>query len=380
VREYAIVAGKKLRCGYTTGSCAAAAAKAAVIMLLSGQNLEQVQLATPKGIVLNLDLEAITREKTAVTCAIRKDAGDDYDDTNHLLIYAKVEKISQPQILLVGGVGVGRVTKPGLSVPIGEAAINPIPRKMLTTEVEKIKQQYAYAAGLKITIFVPGGEEVAKKTFNPRLGIINGISILGTSGIVEPMSEKALLDTIHVEMDMLKAKGIKLLPVFFGNYGVDFARHSLHLDLEDYVVCSNFIGETLDYAVYSGFTQLLLIGHAGKLIKVAQGVMNTHSRIADCRTEVLAVEALLLGASREVGQRLYMATTTEEALNILAKESILEPVMAKVMKRISYYLTQRVQGKLTVGAIMFSMQQQLLGKNKEADLLLTNLKTEGKLR
>ena len=370
MEEYQFSQGKNLRCGYTTGSCATAAARAAATMLLTGERVATVRIDTPKGVVLELEPLEVELAEQYVSCAIRKDSGDDPDDTNGVLVFAKVEKVAEPGVHIEGGVGVGRVTKPGLACAVGGPAINPTPRRMITAEVGSVMEQAGYSEGLLVTISIPEGVEIAKKTFNPRLGIIGGLSVLGTSGIVEPMSEKALIETMYVEMRAQKARGNKHLLVFFGNYGEDFTRDVMQLDLEGAVTCSNFVGELLDYAVFLGFETLLLIGHSGKLVKLAQGVMNTHSKYADCRTELFALEAMFHGASIEVGQEIYHCLTTDEATKILKREQTFEPVMDKVTERIDFYMQHRVHGKIKTAAFMFSNVYGILGKTKAADELI----------
>ena len=377
MEEYQFSQGKNLRCGYTTGSCATAAAKAAATMLLAGERVATVRIDTPKGVVLELEPLEVELAEQYVSCAIRKDSGDDPDDTNGVLVFAKVEKVAEPGVHIEGGVGVGRVTKPGLACAVGGPAINPTPRRMITAEVGSVMEQAGYSEGLLVTISIPEGVEIAKKTFNPRLGIIGGLSVLGTSGIVEPMSEKALIETMYVEMRAQKARGNKNLLVFFGNYGEDFTRDVMQLDLEGAVTCSNFVGELLDYAVFLGFETLLLIGHSGKLVKLAQGVMNTHSKYADCRTELFALEAMFHGASIEVGQEIYHCLTTDEVTKILKREQIFEPVMDKVNERIDFYMQHRVHGKIKTAAFMFSNVYGILGKTKAADELIQLHKQKG---
>ena len=377
MEEYQFSQGKNLRCGYTTGSCATAAAKAAATMLLTGERVATVRIDTPKGVVLELEPLEVELAEQYVSCAIRKDSGDDPDDTNGVLVFAKVEKVAEPGVHIEGGVGVGRVTKPGLACAMGGPAINPTPRRMITAEVGSVMEQAGYSEGLLVTISIPEGVEIAKKTFNPRLGIIGGLSVLGTSGIVEPMSEKALIETMYVEMRAQKARGNKHLLVFFGNYGEDFTRDVMQLDLEGAVTCSNFVGELLDYAVFLGFETLLLIGHSGKLVKLAQGVMNTHSKYADCRTELFALEAMFHGASIEVGQKIYHCLTTDEVTKILKREQIFEPVMDKVTERIDFYMQHRVHGKIKTAAFMFSNVYGILGKTKAADELIQLHKQKG---
>lgn len=370
VEEYAFSQGRRLRCGYTTGSCAAAAAQAATHLLLGGGRLAAVGLATPKGTVLQLSPLDYQQGPGWASCAVQKDSGDDPDITDGLLVYAKAELRQEPGIAIQGGPGVGRVTQPGLACAPGEAAINPVPRRMIEAAARGEAEAAAYSGGLLITISLPRGEELAKLTFNPRLGIVGGLSILGTSGIVEPMSDRALIQTLYLEMDAQKARGTQDLLAFFGNYGEDYAREVLHLDLGRAVTCSNFVGELLDYAAYLGFRSLLLIGHSGKLVKLAQGVMNTHSKYADCRTESLALGALFAGAPLKAVQAVYAANTTDEGVQLLKELGLLQPVMAFVCQRIAFYLQHRVHGRVQTAALVFSNVHGLLGQSPGAAELL----------
>ncbi len=369
---------KKLRTGYTTGSCAAAATKAAVRMLLSGEEIQNISLVTPNQTRLYLEVKDISRTKNKVSCAIQKDSGDDPDVTNGICVYASVEKISSNEITLDGGTGVGRVTRKGLEQSIGQAAINKVPREMILKEVKEECETYAYRQGLSIVISVPGGEELAKRTFNPRLGIEGGISILGTTGIVEPMSEKALTDTIFLEMKMLKTNGIDWCYVVPGNYGIDFLNDSLGFDVDLAVKYSNYVGDVIDDAVNLGMKGILFVGHIGKLIKVAAGVMNTHSRQADCRMEVLSTHAALCGADREVIAQLMGCITTTEAIEILKREDLLDAVMESVMKKVEFYLTNRAGEELKIGAIIFSKEDGILGKTSAVEELLEQIQKQKK--
>lgn len=369
MESYEVVQGKKLRQGYTTGSCAAAATKAAARMLLGRVAVPVVQLTTPRGLVLDLEPEDVHVTAHAATCAIRKDSGDDPDITDGVRIYATVEKTASGWELAAGP-GVGTVTKDGLACAKGGPAINPVPQRMIRAAAESEAAAAGYTGGLKVTISIPGGDVLAAKTFNPRLGIEGGLSILGTSGIVDPMSEKALVDTIKTEMKARRANGDTHLLAFFGNYGVDFGRDTLHLDVERRVTCSNYVGDMLDYAVYCGFTDVLLIGHAGKLIKLALGIMNTHSRYADGRTEFMALQAVFAGASVETAKRIYASRTTDEAIAILKEAQVLEPVMQAATERIEYYMEQRVHGELRCGAILFSNTYGVLGETSHVPELI----------
>ena len=375
---YVIRNQKKLRFGYTTGSCAAGAARGAARLLLGEDEISEVELMTPKGILLHLEILDRKRSENAASCAVRKDAGDDPDTTNGILVYAKVEKFlirsdMEDRIVIDGGIGVGRVTKPGLSQKVGEAAINPVPRAMILQAVEEIADQYHYEGGLKVTISVPEGEKIARKTFNPRLGIVGGISILGTSGIVEPMSEAALVQSIRVEMKQHFSQGEEYLLVTPGNYGADYLREHMDLPYEKNIKCSNYVGETIDMAIDMGVKGILFIAHIGKFVKVAAGIMNTHSHSADARMEVLASNAIRAGAPLECAKEILNASTTDEALDILNRYQMTQGTMKEVLDRIQFYLNHRSYEQILLGAVVFSNTCGYLGQTADAAKLIEQI-------
>lgn len=372
--EYVEKKDKRLRRGYTTGSCAAAAAKGAAQMLLGGARVESVELMTPKGIPLRLALEEIRQEAETVSCGVVKDGGDDPDTTHGLLICAQVSRCGKPGVYIEGGAGVGRVTVPGLDQPVGAAAINHVPRQMIQSAVEDVCRAYGYTGGIQVLVTVPGGAEAAKKTFNPRLGIQGGISILGTSGIVEPMSERALVKSIEVEMNVRIAQGMRVLLVTPGNYGEAFLKEHLPLPFEKNMKCSNHIGETIDMAVEKGVSGILFVGHIGKLIKVAGGIMNTHSHSADCRCELMAANALRAGISREGALAILETKTTDEALDILDGEHVLEETMRLIADKIQFYLEHRSYSKIRLGAVFFSSVRGYLGETENARQLMEQIR------
>ncbi len=372
-----------MRYGFTTGSCAAAAAKAAAYMLLSGRQKNTITIETPKGIPYTAEILEITRGEKAVQCAVRKDGGDDPDITSGALINAEVSltdhtrtQATDTRIHIDGGIGVGRVTKPGLDQPVGNAAINHVPREMIAKEVLEVCDLMDYKGNLQVIISVPEGEAIAKQTFNPRLGIVGGISILGTSGIVEPMSNQALLDTIRVELNQRRAEGFDYIAVAPGNYGLDFMKRAYHYDLDRSVKCSNFIGVTIDMAVECGFTRMLLTGHIGKLIKVAGGIMNTHSKEADCRMELLSAFAIHEGAGADVAAKILDCVATEEAVRLLREAGKQQEVMDYAMERIMFYLNKRAGGRMQIDCIMYDNTFGELAKSKEADRWFTLLERD----
>lgn len=373
---YIIRNNRKMRFGYTTGTCAAAASEAAARMLLSGEEIRDISFMTPKGILLNLEILHIEKGEDFVSCAVRKDAGDDPDMTDGLEIFSRVKKTGESKIVLDGGPGVGRVTKKGLEQPVGSAAINKVPRSMILKAAEDICSEYDHEGGLEIIISVPNGEEAAKKTFNPRLGIQGGISILGTSGIVEPMSESALIKTIEVEMRQRVENGSRFLLVTPGNYGSAYLKEHMDLPLEEAMKCSNYVGETIDMAVSMGVEGILFVSHIGKFVKVAAGIMNTHSRCADARAEVLAANAMRAGISAETALDILNTVTTDEALVLIQREGKLKETMKEVTDRISYYLHHRAYDRMKMGAVIFSNEFGYLGETEKAGELIRLIKEE----
>ena len=372
---YVIKNNKKLRYGYTTGSCAAAAAKAAAQMLLTGETVENIDLMTPKGILLHLEILDIHQGTEEVSCAVRKDGGDDPDATHGLLVYAAVRKKKESGVDIDGGRGVGRVTKKGLEQPVGAAAINKMPRTMIHEAVEDVADAFGYAGGFSVVISIPGGEEIAKKTFNPRLGIMGGISVLGTSGIVVPMSEAALIASIHAEMRLRKENGGDYLLITPGNYGAAFASTYPDVNVENSVKCSNYVGETLDYAVNLGIKGILFVADIGKFIKVSGGIMNTHSRCADSRAELMTAAAIRAGADLETAKQLLETITTVEAIGILKEKRLLEKTMAEIMPRVHYYLQHRIGEAFPTEAILFSNEHGFLGETEGAQKMLEHFRT-----
>ena len=365
---------KKLRSGFTTGSCAAAAAKAAAWMLLAGTEKSNISIITPKGAAFDAEILEIKRTVDSVKCAVRKDGGDDPDVTTGALIFAEVSLSDEEGIRLDGGEGVGRVTRPGLDQPVGEAAINSVPRAMIKQEVAQVAEAYGYDGGFDVIISVPGGDAIAARTFNPRLGIEGGISIIGTSGVVEPMSEQAILDTIRVELRQQKAEGCKAAFISPGNYGLDFMKETYGMDLDRSVKCSNYIGLTVDMIKELGFESMLLTGHAGKLVKVAGGIMNTHSREADCRMEIIAAAAAKEGADTGLILGILECLTTEEAFAKLreADSQLAERTAERLMSGILASLRRRSGGGLHIECIMYTKENGLIAASDGAEEMIRN--------
>ena len=355
--NYIIKYGKSLRCGYTTGSCAAGAAKAAAEMLISREKLGNISIDTPAGILLTLKPLDIHIEEDHVCCCIVKDAGDDPDSTDKIEIYARVSKREDSKIVIDGGEGIGIITRSGFWGKSGTAAINPIPRKMITDELLKVSN-----CGFNVLIYAPRGKEIAKKTFNSNLGIIDGISIIGTKGIVEPMSEDALKKSVYIEIDDAYQRGIREIVLFLGNYGEKVVEK---LNLQGAKVkISNFIGDMLLYSKSKGFDKITLVGHIGKLCKLSIGAFNTHSKICDVRIEAFVYYLALNNAPFDLINNVNECKTSEEALKLIIDSNypvVINEMVAGCVDRIKRYLKDE-DNECSIDVIIYSMDYGILGR------------------
>ncbi len=359
--KYVLYQGKKLRYGYTTGSCAAAAAKAATQFLLKKEQIKKVAISIPIGEEIELPVDICGDENFAVGTVV-KDGGDDPDITNGIEICAKVSRRSDCKIMIYGGQGIGRVTKNGLPVQVGEAAINPIPMKMILQEVKKLVGQGEF--GVDVEIFVPRGEEISKNTLNPKLGIIGGISILGTSGLVKPMSEEAFKDSLALELNVaLRESGSKNLVFTFGNYGKNYAVEKLRMDEKRIVVISNFVGFMIEKACEAGVEKIFFVGNIGKLVKVAGGIFHTHSRVSDARLEILASNAVLCGEKHENILKILGSNTTEEAVGYVENPEVFQLLAKKASTRCQE-LAERSGKKIEVATLIFSNNMGELARSE----------------
>lgn len=362
MERYIEKGGKRLRYGYTTGTCAAAAAKASALLLFCGEISASVDIDTPKGWRVSVQIYELQMEggDAAVCCAI-KDSGDDPDMTSGMRIYARVQRSKRPEIRLEGGQGIGRVTRPGLSVAPGEPAINPVPRMMIESEVAAILPE---GEGAIVTILAPEGEEIARRTFNPKLGIEGGISIIGTSGIVEPMSEEAIKESLRLELSVLRSSGADIAVFSPGNYGRDFCMQN-GIGENLLIKTSNYAGYMLCEAEKLGFREILWVGHIGKLVKLAAGIFNMHSSCGDARLETLAAYAALKGAGRDVVERILSSNTAEEAAEHICDAGFNE-AFEEVARRSSAKCREFSGGSLKVGTVLFSQGRGLLAMCEDA--------------
>lgn len=361
--------GKELRYGLTTGSCATAAAASALEILLSKESIRDVKIVLPQGEEVYFQLSEVEIQPEYVQVTVIKDGGDDPDVTHGTSIVAKVT-LTDKDVIIDGGIGVGRVTKEGLKCKVGEAAINPVPRQMIEKNLRAVMEKYGYEKGVKVIISVPQGETLAKSTYNPRLGIVGGISILGTTGIVEPMSEKAIVDTNKVLIDKRHMQDSEIILISPGNYGRDFCKEYLGIDIEKSIPISNFVGETLDYIKYKGFKKIIFVGHIGKIVKCAGGIMNTHSYYADCRMELIGINCALEGASVETLNKLMQCISTDQALDVIKDEPYFLRFKKRIMDRIMYHLDFRLKNQVEIAVVMFSSDRNQIFKSENADDLI----------
>ena len=375
--RYVVKNGEKLRTGYTTGTTATVAAVAAAKMLLTGEAIHEARVSLPQGDEAMLEVKSCRIHDDACTAVVLKDGGDDPDITHGTEINATIRLISDG-IEIKGGRGVGTVTTEGMRCATGEAAINPVPRKMIRENLNNLATELEYEGGFSVTISVPQGEDLAKQTYNPRLGIVGGISILGTTGIVWPMSEKALIDTIKVELDRKYADNPEYVIISPGNYGQDYCQNNLGIDINDAVKISNFLGDSLDYIAYKGFKKVLLVGHTGKLIKVAGGIMNTHSSYGDCRMEIISAYSALLGADSETVDNILNCVTTDQAMDIIKEKDYYSSLKKKLAERVKYHLDFRLKGKTEIEFIMFTTDKMHTMESSNFRTFLKSFKSKSK--
>ena len=360
---------KELRGGYTTGACVAAGVKAAA-MFIQGSGSDYVEIIALDGTKLNIPVKGITPQENGVRVEIIKDAGDDPDITNGISVFTTLSlEPSLNGVALMAGDGVGTVTRAGLAVPPGEPAINPGPRRLINQSLEEV---FGYVPGCKIRIDVPQGRELAKKTLNPILGVKNGISIIGTTGVLKPMSEEAFKDSLVPQISVALAAGYKTQIFVPGKIGERIAGEG-GLPVEAMVQTSNFIGYMLEKAADMGVNRILLFGHIGKLAKVAAGVFHTHNRVGDGRLEVLAAYSAAAGMPPEGVQNILDCMTTEEALPIIEKYDK-KAVYKVIATRVSQRAERFVFNKLTVGTVLVTLRGEPLGMDDSGRIIGEELK------
>lgn len=368
--------GKPLRKGYTTGSCAAAAAKSAALSIIKQEAVVRPEISLPDGNIISMPAIIEYIEKDSAKVCVVKDAGDDPDVTNGIKICAEISLNQNASIVIDGGEGVGRVEKEGLAAPPGRAAINPGPMKMIKEAVHVALHESSSFNGADVIISVPEGKEIAKRTFNEKLGVKGGISILGTSGIVEPMSENALKESIKLEMRqlLLDADENETLYLVFGNYGLRFVKERLGDDVK-IIKISNFAGEMLEHALSLGHRKICICGHIGKMIKIAGASFNTHSSCSGGGIQTLCAYAGLCGADIKTLKDVFSSNSSDSALEKLnerLKEDVCKMTVNETEKSIQARLKKSGYEKTQPGVAIFDINFKLLAFNKDAEEFAEN--------
>ncbi len=352
-----------LKYGITTGATAAAAAKAAVIAALKDP-VDRVVIPTPIGLRFELPIKSSKKlaEDSAEAVAV-KDAGEDIDVTDKMEITATVKITDDGKITIKSGVGVGRVTKPGLQVPIGEGAINPVPKSMIT---EAVKEVLPAGKGVEVIISAPEGAEIAKKTMNAKLGIVGGVSILGTTGVVKPLSLEACRRSLVPQIDVAQARGYKRVLFVPGNIGERIAKQQFNVPEDAIVQTGDFVGYMLDKAMEKGVKEIIVLGHSGKLVKLAANIFNTHHKVGDARNEVIASYAGAVGANTSTINELLAANTSDEASEILRQTNLLEATYNRIATRVHQRVSDRVENKIKISVVIVAMDGKVLGMDENA--------------
>ena len=364
---------KQLKGGYTTGACLAAGAKAGAMIMQGEDPGDRVDIVALDGTPLQIPIASVELLAHGVKVEIIKDAGDDPDITNGTSVFITFSFLTQEQlqpvygqsilykqILFESGQGIGHATKPGLSLAVGEPAINPGPRQLVYNSIKDIIGDKACL----VRVDIPAGTELATKTLNPVLGIEGGISVIGTTGVLRPMSEEAFKNSLVPQIEVAKAAGFTTQIFVPGKIGERIAT-SWGLPTEAMVQTSNFIGFMLEAGADHGLERILLFGHIGKLAKVAAGVFHTHNRVGDARLEVLAAYSAAQGMPAEGVQRILQAVTTEEALPVI-EEYGLQSVYQVIAARASYRAERLLFNRLQVGTVLVTLQGKLLGMDEKA--------------
>jgi cobalt-precorrin-5B (C1)-methyltransferase len=351
-----------LKYGISTGACAAAAAKAAIITLTK-DCVDRVVIPTPIGIRFEIPIKSCIKQGDGATATVVKDAGEDIDVTDGIDITANVQLTDDGKITITSGEGVGKVTKPGLQVPVGESAINPVPRKMIT---EAVKEALPQGKGAKVTVVVPEGAKVAEKTFNAKLGIVGGISILGSTGVVKPLSLEACRRSLVPQIDVALSRGYT--QVFFvpGNIGEKITKQLFNVADDRIIQTGDFVGFMLEKAAEKGVKEIMFLGHSGKMVKLAAGIFNTHYRMGDARNEVIAAYAASEGADQSAVKKILQANTTEEATELLNKLNLTRATYDKIAQKIHARVTDRVKNQIKFSIIIVSMEGKVLGADENA--------------
>ena len=352
----------KLRTGFTTGTCATAASKAGILAIINQQSLNNVDVILPKRDKINIQINSCNFSKDNAQCSVIKDGGDDPDVTHGAEIFVDIsltDKIGSIEI--DGGKGVGRVTKPGLGLEIGTAAINPTPKKMILENIQEVGEEVLGKNGIKIVVSVPTGEELAKKTDNPRIGILDGISILGTSGIVIPYSTASFAAAIRQQIDVVSSMNDEEVVLTTGGRSEDFAREIIRLPDHSFIQMGDFSGYTIQQCAKKSLKKAYVAGFIGKLAKMAAGVKQTHVKGGKVDMKFLSELAKRCNANSETIRKILGANTARNVQEIVIEDSV-DGFFDEITKETCNQMRQHSEEKIPVEVILFNFDGNILSR------------------
>ena len=352
----------KLRTGFTTGTCATAASKAGILAIINQQSLNSVDVILPKRDKINIQINSCNFSKDNAQCSVIKDGGDDPDVTHGAEIFVDVELTDKiGEIEIDGGEGVGRVTKPGLGLEIGSAAINPTPKKMIIENVKEVGSELLEKNGIKVTVSVPKGKELGTKTDNPRIGIMGGISILGTSGIVIPYSTASFAAAIRQQIAVVSSMNDDSVVLTTGGRSEDFARKIIELPDHSFVQMGDFSGYTIKQCARQGLKKAYVAGFIGKLAKMAAGVKQTHVKGGKVDMKFLSELAKRCDANSETIGKILGANTARNVQEIIMEDKI-NGFFDEITKETWNQMRQHSEEKIPVEVILFDFDGKVLSK------------------
>jgi cobalt-precorrin-5B (C1)-methyltransferase len=354
---------EKLRTGFTTGTASAASSKAAILAIINQKKIDSVEVILPKGDSIPIKIQSCKFEEEKSTCSVIKDGGDDPDVTHGAEIIVNVSLTSNTnQIEIDGGDGVGVVTKPGLGLEINKPAINPVPKKMIIENVSKVAKNILKKNGIKIIISVPKGKELALKTDNPRLGIVGGISILGTSGIVIPYSTASFAASVRQNLDVSLAMGNDTVVLTTGGRSEEFAKKIVELPEHSFVQMGDFAGYTIQQCAKKEIKKAFVAGFIGKLAKMAAGVKQTHVKGSKVDTNFLAELAKSCGANEKTIDQIRNANTARHVQDIVLENKV-KGFFDKVCSEVYKHMRKHSDEKVPIDVILFDFDGKILGRH-----------------
>ena len=355
----------ELRTGFTTGTCATASSKAALLAIIQQNNISDVDVLLPKRDRIKIKINTCEFSKDDAKCSVIKDGGDDPDVTHGAEIFVQLSLTNNiGSVEIDGGIGVGRVTKPGLGLDIGSAAINPVPKKMILENVQEVGKKILEQNGIKIIVSVPKGRELATKTDNPRIGIMDGISILGTSGIVIPYSTASFAAAIRQQIDVVRSMNDDIVFLTTGGRSEDFARKIIELPDHSFIQMGDFSGYTIQQCAKKGLKKAYVAGFIGKLAKMAAGVKQTHVKGSKVNMKFLSEIAKRCNADDKTIEKIKNANTARNVQEIIMKDKV-GGFFDEISKETCLQMRNHSEGNIPVEVILFDFDGTILSKYEQ---------------